>query len=110
MGTWRAQVRLPGALDRKIRKFAVDQKMKLKDAVQAMIDDGVAEIRASADDHKFCYAELIAASDADKFEYVIDDRYRNEIDSVTAFVLGQGKRGKALTETIGVGARKRKLL
>lgn len=110
MANWRAQVRLPSGLDKKIKAHAVGQRTKLKDAVQAMIDDGLAEIRANGENHAFLHTDLTAAADAGYFEYVIDERYRGEVDSVTAFITGQGKRGKALAETIGLGARRRGLI
>lgn len=109
MANWRAQVRLPAGLDQKIKEHAVAQRMKLKDAVQAMIDDGIEEMRANGAGHSFIHANLTSAPDVGNFEYVIDERYRAEVDSVTAFITGQGKRGKALTETIGLGARRRGL-
>lgn len=109
MAKWRAQIRLPRSLDTKIRAHAVDRKVNLTKAVQMMIDDGLAEIREDGAAHQFMYETLFSAVDVTKVEYVIDEKYRAEIDTVTAFITGKGKVGKALAETIGLGSRKRGL-
>ena len=108
MANWRARVKLPASLDAQIRDHAVKGKVQLKEAVQAMIDDGVVAISQGGVAYQFTYPAVWAASDTcAEFEYVVDASYRGKVGGVTAGLKGAGKLGKALAECILIGARNR---
>lgn len=109
MAVWRARVKLPLATDTAIRDFAIKNGKKLKNAVQEMIDDGIETIRKDGAAYVFTYPAIWDAGDCPEVEYVIDDSYKVEVDSLTASVTGKGKLGKALAEAILIGARLRRL-
>jgi len=107
MPKWRAQVRLPEALDLAIRDFSVKQTIKLQDLIEAMIRDGAETIRPQGAAYVFVTPAVWGETSRVPVEYVIDQKYNAVVESLTAGMAGAGKRGRALAEVIHLGAKKR---
>lgn len=106
---WRAKIKVPASLDRGIRDHAVRNTVKLRSLVEEMIDDGATVISAQGAGYAFQAQEAWAGETLNEVEYVLGDEYRAKVDGLTAAMKGAGKRGKALAETLHIGAKKRKI-
>lgn len=104
---WRAKIKLPVELDRKIRDHAVRNTIKLRALVEDMIDEGAEVISGQGAGYTFQAQVVWGKQNLVEFEYVVGEDYRAKVDGLTAAMAGAGKRGKALAETIYISALKR---
>jgi hypothetical protein len=104
---WRAKIKLPAELDRKIRDHSVRNTIKLRALVEGLIDEGAVVISAQGASYVFQAPTAWKDETLSEVEYVVGEEYRGKVDGLTAAMKGAGKRGKALAETLLIGVQNR---
>lgn len=102
MAHWRARVTLHPETDKQIRDLASRSELGLKSLIHSLLDEGINLLAERGTDHTFLYTDEERIKGT-RFEYVIDDTYRERLQRQSHLFDGGGKLGKTLGECLLIG-------